>query len=356
MEETNEIKKYLDYDGLVEVVDNVKTYTDNAVEQKSAVQIINSGTTEVLSTLEIYKLTQEEYDKAVEDGTIVENAIYLTPDEEIDLSPYATIELVNGKADAEHSHEISDVTNLQSSLDAINNSISGKANTSHSHAISDVANLQNTLDEKVPTSRTINGKALTSNIELSASDIGAEVSGTADIQISTHNTSDAAHSDIRGLITDLSNKVNNFLDVDDDAADQLSEVLEMINNNEGTIESLTTNKVNVSDIVDNITTADATKVLSANQGVEIKKLIDALQLLVNGKSDVSHTHDDKYYTETEIEEKVSAINEEIGNLEVELKEYVDDNDASTLEQAKTYTNDAVAQKSAVQIIIWEEND
>jgi hypothetical protein len=40
MAETNEIKKYLDYDGLVEVVDNVKTYTDNAVEQKSAVQII----------------------------------------------------------------------------------------------------------------------------------------------------------------------------------------------------------------------------------------------------------------------------------------------------------------------------
>lgn len=34
------------------------------------------------------------------------------------------------------------------------------------------------------------------------------------------------------------------------------------------------NKVNLRDIADNLTTADASKVLSANQGVELKKLID----------------------------------------------------------------------------------
>lgn len=53
---------------------------------------------------------------------------------------------------------------------------SGKANSSHTHTITDVTDLQTTLDGKVPTSRTINGKVLSSNITLSASDVGAAAS------------------------------------------------------------------------------------------------------------------------------------------------------------------------------------
>lgn len=104
-----------------------------------------------------------------------------------------------------------------------------------------------------------------------------------DNKISTHNTSTTAHNDIRVLITDLTTKLNNFLDVDDTTTDQLSEVLALIENNRGTLESLTTNKINVSDIIDNLTTNNSSKVLSAAQGVAIKNLIDALQTAVNGK-------------------------------------------------------------------------
>ena len=46
--------------------------------------------TENLSTLKIHKLTQEQYDRALEAGNIDASALYLTPEEEIDLSPYAT--------------------------------------------------------------------------------------------------------------------------------------------------------------------------------------------------------------------------------------------------------------------------
>ena len=106
-----------------------------------------------------------------------------------------------------------------------------------------------------------------------------------DNKISTHNTSTTAHNDIRVLITDLTTKLNNFLDVDDTTTDQLSEVLALIENNRGTLESLTTNKINVSDIIDNLTTNNSSKVLSAAQGVAIKNLIDALQTAVNGKQD-----------------------------------------------------------------------
>ena len=46
--------------------------------------------TENLSTLKIHKLTQEQYDREVANGSIDETSLYLTPEEEIDLSLYAT--------------------------------------------------------------------------------------------------------------------------------------------------------------------------------------------------------------------------------------------------------------------------
>lgn len=84
--------------------------------------------TENLSTLQIHKLTQEQYDRAVEKGDIDPNALYLTPDEEIDLSPYATVEQV---------------------------------------------------ESKVPLTRTVNGKGLDSDITLEPQDIGADTAGSA---------------------------------------------------------------------------------------------------------------------------------------------------------------------------------
>ena len=51
--------------------------------------------TENLSTLKIHKLTQKQYERELAAGRIDENAIYLTPDEKIDLDPYATIEYVD---------------------------------------------------------------------------------------------------------------------------------------------------------------------------------------------------------------------------------------------------------------------
>ena len=44
-----------------------------------------------VSTLKIHKLTQEQYDRELAAGRIDENAIYLTPDEELDLSAYEFI-------------------------------------------------------------------------------------------------------------------------------------------------------------------------------------------------------------------------------------------------------------------------
>ena len=104
----------------------------------------------------------------------------------------------------------------------------------------------------------------------------AEAKGTATSTVGTHNTSNSAHNDIRLLISDLTTKVNNFLDVDDTTTDQLSELIALIQANASDIESITSGKVNVADIVNNLTTNSSSKVLSAAQGVALKALIDAL--------------------------------------------------------------------------------
>lgn len=50
--------------------------------------------TENLSTLKIHKLTQAQYDRELAAGNIDENALYLTPDEEIKV-PTKTSQLEN---------------------------------------------------------------------------------------------------------------------------------------------------------------------------------------------------------------------------------------------------------------------
>ena len=137
-----------------------------------------------------------------------------------------------------------------------------------------------------------------------ASEVGAEVAGT----VNTHNTDTASHNDIRTLVTELTTRLNALADSDDTTLDQLSEIVAYIKANKTLIDGITTSKVNVADIVDNLTTNVANKPLSAAQGVAIKALIDALQTEVD-----NHTHDDLYYTETEVDTKIGTINESIAD-------------------------------------------
>ena len=75
------------------------------VDEKSQVQVITAESSNILPTLKIHRLTQEEYEQEVANGTLSEDTLYLTPEEKIDLSGYATIEQVNAKADSTHNHD-----------------------------------------------------------------------------------------------------------------------------------------------------------------------------------------------------------------------------------------------------------
>lgn len=110
----------------------------------------------------------------------------------------------------------------------------------------------------------------------SASEVGADAAGTASGAVAAHNTSGAAHADLRALIEGLTGRLNALADSDDTTLDQLSEIVAYIKSNKSLIDAVTTGKVSVSDIVDNLTTNASGKVLSAAQGVALKAMIDGI--------------------------------------------------------------------------------
>lgn len=95
-------------------------------------------------------------------------------------------------------------------------------------------------------------------------------------QISSHNVATDSHNDIRNIIIDLTTRLNALADSDDTTLDQMSEIVAYIKSNKSLIENITTNKINVADIIDNLTTNVSNKPLSAAQGVALKSLIDGL--------------------------------------------------------------------------------
>lgn len=89
-------------------------------------------------------------------------------------------------------------------------------------------------------------------VRLTRQYVDTKISGTdsknVDEAISAHNIDGAAHADIRKLVSDLTTKVDAFLDVDDGTMDQLSELVKAIKDNKDLIQSATTDKVDKNDM------------------------------------------------------------------------------------------------------------
>ena len=111
-----------------------------------------------------------------------------------------------------------------------------------------------------------------------AKDIFKYADDAANLAVTNHSLSNTTHSDIRDLITGLTNRLNALADSDDTTLDQLSEIVAYIKSNKSLIDAITTEKVSVSDIIDNLTTNNANKPLSAAQGVALKALIDGITI------------------------------------------------------------------------------
>ena len=151
-----------------------------------------------------------------------------------------------------------------------------KAATKPSYTASEVGALP--ADTVIPTVPT-NVSAFTNDVgyltEHQSLD-GLATETYANTAVSNHNTNNSAHNDIRDLISGLTTRLNALADSDDTTLDQMSEVVAYIKSNKTLIEQVTTNKINVSDIINNLTTNVSNKPLSAAQGVALKALIDTL--------------------------------------------------------------------------------
>lgn len=145
-----------------------------------------------------------------------------------------------------------------------------------------------------------------------AEQVGADPVGTAASAVSQHNTDATAHNDLRIALQGLSDRVNAALDSDDTTLDQMSEVVAYIKSNKALIDAITTSKVSVADIVNNLTTNVSNKPLSAAQGVVLKGLIDAVS---NSLANYQHKGDYALRSELPtVPTNVSAFSNDAGYL------------------------------------------
>lgn len=178
-----------------------------------------------------------------------------------------------------------------------------------------------------------------------AAEVDADPVGTASAAVSTHNTATDAHNDIRLLIEGLTTRLNTLADSDDTTLDQMSEIVAYIKSNKTLIENVTTNKVNVSDIIDNLTTNVTNKPLSAAQGVVLKGLIDALD---SNKLDVAHNTATDAHSDIRaaIPTTTSQLTNDSGYLTAVPDEYVTDTELTakgylTQAQMEAYVNESI---------------
>lgn len=241
----------------------------------------------------VVTMTAEEYEALGEDDFNANTLYMLTDgeseyytmteiDEKVEELKEYTDTSVSGKADYVHSHD--DLYYTETEVDEL---LRAKSDTTHNH------------DSKYDANGSANS-ALTSAKSYTDTKVSGLASTTVvDNKISSHNASTSAHSDIRDLIGGLTTRLNTLANSDDKTLDQMNEVVAYIKNNKSLIDGVTTSKVNVDDIVNNLTTNAANKVLSAAQGVTIKNLIDELEAAITGKVDSSVLNN--YYTKTQVD-------------------------------------------------------
>lgn len=280
-----------------------------------------------------------------------------------------TQEALQGKADSEHMHEIGHIDSLQDLLDELRTDIDTnaedidtKANLEHEH--SDLYYNKDEIEELVTVediddicgSNVIigggdanvvsyatkqwvqdgyqpKGNYLTSVPDGYATEsyVNTKIAAipTPDVsgQINTHNLATDAHNDIRLLVDGLTTRLNTLADCDDTTLDQMSEVVEYIKSNRSLIEGITTKKVNVADIIDNLTTNVSNKPLSAAQGAVLNGLIEELTSNLSNyqpKGDYLTAVPAGYATEEFVITKIAEAEFSEGITKEELKDVIDE--------------------------------
>ena len=178
-----------------------------------------------------------------------------TTDEELQNAINENINLTNEK-----------LTNYytKSEVDEIKTNIDEKINNEKQELTNTIESVNSTLNSRIDNLSSSQEKAL----ENAINDVKNDTANTytTKVEYNTHKIE----------FEDFVKNVNALLSSDDTTLDTLQEIVNYIKNNKDLLDGITVNKINYSDIVDNLETALTNKVLSANQGVVLKQLIDEL--------------------------------------------------------------------------------
>jgi len=103
------------------------------------------------------------------------------------------------------------------------------------------------------------------------------------VQYADGKDAETKHNDLATLVSQLQATLNTFLNGEADGGDldRLIELVAEIRSGKDSIDALVADKVAKADIIDDLTTGGADKVLSAEQGKALKALIDELSATVN---------------------------------------------------------------------------
>ena len=236
-------------------------------------------------------------------------------------------EEMDGKADIVHPHTVSDITDFQSVLDEINTTIDTKTDAAgdnlgtvmsggnvtikngiisvndngHNHTIDNIDELQNELNLRIDvetfnshthndiynTKDEVESKVSTINIAIDSIINGTTVVGEANHATNSDNATNAINAE-KTMQDASGNIITDTYETKSDASDKLAEAksyADGVKNDllNGAGEAYDTLK-ELGDLID-----------------ENHDAIDALEIVAAGKADKVHSHDDLYYTESEID-------------------------------------------------------
>lgn len=186
-----------------------KTETDTKLNNKANKTTVTTSANGLMSKEDKSKLdgVATEANKTVVDSSLSSSSTNPVQNNVVNSA-------LNGKANSSHNHSISNITNLQLTLEnksptghthddryytetEMNTKLNGKANSSHTHSISNITNLQSALDEKAHLVHNHD------NLYYTEAEIDEKLNGKADSS-HTHNI-----SDVTGLSTSLDGKMSN---------------------------------------------------------------------------------------------------------------------------------------------------
>lgn len=129
-------------------------------------------------------------------------------------------------------------------------------------------------------------------------------------QIGEHNTDPEAHGGITGALAELTERFNALANSDDETLDQLAEIVEYIKSNKTLVDAITTSKVSISDIVNNLTSDDVDKPLSAAQGKVLKELIENIDVIPEAIIEQNTKTAQKFWSGTRAEYDAIEVKDE----------------------------------------------